>query len=149
MVAPLLPFKVAMKVRATSLIAVVLALGITAWSCGGDSSKPPTSPTPSPSPNPNPAPATVTITITNAGVSPSAVDVAVGGTVTFTNNASDAHDMDSNPHPVHTDCPALNVGLLRPGESRASQALSTVRSCGFHDHNNPGTGSLMGTITIR
>jgi plastocyanin len=136
-----------MKVRAISIATVALALGITAWSCGGDSSKPPTSPTPSP--NPNPAPATVTITITNAGVSPSAVDVAVGGTVTFTNNASDAHDMDSNPHPVHTDCPALNVGVLRPGESRASQALSAARSCGFHDHNNPGTGSLMGTITIR
>ena len=77
------------------------------------------------------------------------LDVAVGGTVTFTNNASDAHDMDSNPHPVHTDCPALNVGNLRPGESRASQALTSARSCGFHDHNNPGTGSLMGTITIR
>jgi hypothetical protein len=137
-----------MKVRAISLIAGALALGMTAWSCGGDSSTPPTSPTP-PNTNPNPAPMTATITISNSGVSPQSVEIAVGGTVTFTNSASDAHDMDSNPHPVHTDCPALNVGTLRPGESRASQALSTARSCGFHDHNNPGTGSLMGTITIR
>jgi len=135
-----------MKVRAISTLVGALTLGMTAWSCGGDSGKPPTSPTP---PNTNPPASTVTITISNSGVSPQSVDVAVGGTVTFMNNASDAHDMDSNPHPVHTDCPALNVGVLRPGESRASQALTAARSCGFHDHNNPGTGSLMGTITIR
>ncbi len=90
-----------------------------------------------------------TITIGATGVTPSSVEVAVGGTVTFVNSTGDNHDMDSNPHPVHTDCPALNVGLLRPGESRASQALTTARTCGFHDHNNPGTASLMGTITIR
>ena len=136
-----------MKIRAVSIVAGALALGITAWSCGGDSSKPPTSPTPPT--NPNPAPTTVTITLTSAGASPSSAEVAVGGTVVFMNNAGDDHEMDSDPHPVHTDCPALNVGVLRNGESRGSQALTTARTCGFHDHMHPGTASLKGTITIR
>jgi hypothetical protein len=70
--------------------------------------------------------------------------------VTYINNDGRAHDMASDPHPEHTTCPELNqVGFLSPGQSRASGNLNTVRTCGFHDHNDPGNTSLTGTIRIQ
>jgi hypothetical protein len=69
--------------------------------------------------------------------------------VTFVNNHSRPHDMSSDPHPEHTDCPPLDqVGFLTPGQSRTSGNFNTVRTCGFHDHNEPSTTGLQGRITI-
>jgi plastocyanin len=90
-----------------------------------------------------------TITITANGVSPSSVTVAPGSRVTFVNNDSRPHDMASDPHPAHTDCPAVNVGFLQAGQSGTTQNLNTVRTCGFHDHNQPDVVSLQGTIRIQ
>ena len=110
----------------------------------------PSSPSPTPTPTPTPAPSTATITITSSGVSPRSVTVAVGGRVTFVNNDSRVHDMSSNPHPVHTDCPAINdVGFLTAGQSRTTGNLNTPRTCGFHDHNRDSDTSLQGTIVIQ
>lgn len=91
-----------------------------------------------------------TITISSAGVvSPSTVTIAQGGRVTFVNNDSRNHDMASDPHPEHTDCPPLDqVGFLTPGQSRTSGNFNTVRTCGFHDHNQPSATGLQGRITI-
>jgi plastocyanin len=123
-----------------------LGLFMLSQACGGSDS--PTQPSP-PTGGGTPPAATATITITSSGVSPSAVTVGVGGTVTFVNNDSVAHNMSSNPHPQHTDCPALTVGSVPAGASRTSQPLTTARSCGFHDHDNPETAALQGTVTIR
>jgi plastocyanin len=90
-----------------------------------------------------------TITITAAGVSPSSVTVAPGQRVTFVNNDTRPHDMASDPHPAHTDCPAVNVGFLQAGQSGTTQNLNTVRTCGFHDHNQDTNTSLQGTIRIQ
>jgi hypothetical protein len=58
--------------------------------------------------------------------------------------------MASNPHPVHTDCPPINVvGLLSPGQSRATSDMSTARSCGYHDHNDDANPLWQGTIVIQ
>jgi len=92
---------------------------------------------------------TTTITISNNAVSPKSITIVQGTQVTFTNNDNRAHDMFSDPHPQHTDCPEINaVGFLNPGESRQTSALNTVRTCGFHDHNQSDVESLKGTITI-
>ena len=70
--------------------------------------------------------------------------------MTFVNNDNAAHDMASDPHPVHTDCTELNlVGFLSAGQSRTSGNLNTARACGFHDHNRPDDTSLQGTITVQ
>jgi len=70
--------------------------------------------------------------------------------VTFVNNDTVSHDMSSDPHPDHTDCPAINqAGFLRPGQRRESGNLNEVRTCGFHDHDDPTNRRLQGTITIR
>ena len=96
------------------------------------------------------ATSSATITIGSNGVaSPSTVTVTQGGRVTFVNNDSRSHDMSSDPHPSHEDCPPLEqVGFLSPGQSKTSGNLNTVRVCGFHDHNLPTVTGLQGRITI-
>jgi hypothetical protein len=125
---------------------VGLVLTLLAVACGGDNDSP-TAPTPPPTGG-TPAPATLTLTITANGLSAGG-EVAVGGTVTIVNNAASPHEMSSDPHPVHTDCPGLNFGSLQPGQQRTSQPLTTARTCGIHDHINPGTASLTRSIVIR
>jgi plastocyanin len=92
-----------------------------------------------------------TITIgTNSAVSPSQVSIAVGQSVTFVNNDTRSHDMESDPHPAHTDCPSIaNVGLLQPGQSKTTFGFSGSGSCGFHDHNNSESAGLRGRIVIQ
>ena len=92
---------------------------------------------------------TTTITITASGASPRDVTVAVGSRVTFQNNDSRPHEMDSDPHPAHTDCPAINVGFIAPGSSGTTQNLTTARTCSYHDHQNDSNQSLQGTIRIQ
>jgi len=125
---------------------VALVLTALAVACGGGNDSP-TAPTPPPTGG-SPAPPALTLTITANGLSAGG-EVAVGGTVTIVNNASTPHEMSSDPHPVHTDCPVLNIGLLQPGQQRTSQPLTSARTCGMHDHINPGTQSLTRSIVIR
>ena len=145
-----------MHAKAPFSLCVAMAVVVAAVSCGGGggrSSSTPSSPspTPTPTPTPTPAPSTgTTITITSAGVSPSSVTVSTGSRVTFVNNDSGVHDMSSDPHPSHTDCPEINqVGFLTAGQSRQTGNLNTARTCGFHDHNRPTDASLLGTIVIQ
>ena len=126
--------------------AALLAASMAA-ACGGDDSDPPTGP--SGGGGGGGSTNTTTITITSAGVSPRDITVAVGSRVTFLNNDSSPHDMDSDPHPEHTLCPQLNVGFLSGGQSRSSQNLNTARVCTYHDHNQPSNTSLQGTIRIQ
>jgi plastocyanin len=139
-----------MRLRTAFLIASGLALLMAA--CGGRSSSnsvPAPSPTTPPT-TPSGAVVTNTITITNNTVSPKDIIVAIGSQVTFVNNDSRPHDMESNPHPEHTDCPALaQVGFLNPGQSRQSGNLTVARICGFHDHTLADVVGLQGSITIR
>lgn len=130
--------------------AAVFAALVAMAACGGSDSSPSTpSPTPSPSPTPTPGGGT-TFTITSSGVSPRTLTVAAGSRVTFVNNDNRPHDMASNPHPEHTDCPAVNqVGFLQPSQSGTSGNLTTARTCGFHDHNRDTDTSLQGTIVIQ
>lgn len=92
-----------------------------------------------------------TITIgANGAVSPSQVTVPVGQSVTFTNNSTTSHDMESDPHPAHTACPSIaNVGLLQPGQSKTTFGFGNAGSCGYHDHNDPDTAGLKGRIVVQ
>jgi plastocyanin len=92
---------------------------------------------------------TTTITLTSSGASPRDITVAVGSRVTFVNNDSQPHDMDSNPHPDHTDCPPLNVGFIAAGGQGITLNLNTARTCGYHDHNQPSNTNFQGTIRIQ
>jgi len=123
-------------------------------SCGGGSSSTPTTPTPpatTPPPSGGGNPQTATITIGSDGrVSPSTVTIAPGGRVTMINNHNTPHDMNSDPHPEHTQCPELNQwGFLSPGQQRTSGNLNAARTCGFHDHNRENDTGLHGRVVIQ
>jgi plastocyanin len=117
-------------------------LWLTASACGGSSGTQAPSPQPT---NPN------VITIgADGGATPKELTVAPGARVLFVNNDTRRHDMTSDPHPEHDDCPALNqVGVLLNGQTRETGNLITVRTCGFHDHENPDNANLKGRIVVR
>ena len=125
------------KWKILSLLLMMIAAG-----CGGGGG--PTDPSPAPS-NPN------RITISASGaVSPPELIVPPGTRVLFINNHARRHDMTSDQHPDHMDCPEINqVGVLQPGQNRETGNLVSVRTCGFHDHDNPDDPLLKGRIVIR
>ena len=91
-----------------------------------------------------------TITIANGAVCPQNITVPRGTQVTFVNQDSTAHEMDSDPHPEHTDCTEINqVGRLEVGQSRQTGNLNIARRCGFHDHLRNEVAALRGSITIQ
>ncbi len=90
-----------------------------------------------------------TVTITAAGVNPREVRIRAGSRVTFVNNDTRSHNIASDPHPEHTDCPEINqVGFLQPGQQRETGNFVTPRTCGYHDHDLPNTESLRGRIIV-
>jgi hypothetical protein len=153
-----------MKSSSFHTIAAALFVAVTAVACGGGGSSTPTTPTPPTSTTPPPTTTTpptttpptaptdsATITIGADGrVSPSSVTIVRGGRVTMINNHNTAHDMSSDPHPEHSNCPELNQwGFLTAGQQRTSGNLNTARTCGFHDHNVPQNTGLQGTVIIQ
>ena len=127
-------------------VAVLLIGAAVACSCGGSSSSSTTTP---PSGTPT---ATNTVTITASGVSPKDIVVSAGAQVTFVDNDAthDHHQINSDPHPDHTDCPAINdVGFIVNGQSRQTGNLVIKRVCGYHDHDLFPDPKFMGTITVQ
>jgi plastocyanin len=125
--------------RRQTVMACAVALAL-APACAKDSTSSPS----------DPPPGGTTITITAAGASPRNLTVPPGTQITFINNDSVAHEMYSDPHPEHTDCPEFDsVGRLSPGSTRQTKNLTTTRVCGFHDHINPFVQSLTGSIRIQ
>ena len=103
-----------------------------------------------PSPGDTPQVQTNTITITASGASPRNIQIALGTRVLFVNNDSRSHNMTSDPHPSHTDCPDIDqAGFLAPGQRRETGNLVVARTCGFHDHDMPSQANLTGQIVIR
>ena len=82
--------------------------------------------------------ATNSITINNFAFSPSVITVAVGSTVTITNNDSTAH----RPLGDNAD---FDFGQLAPGQS-ASQPFSTAGTFTYHCTIHP---SMTGTIEVK
>ncbi len=86
-----------------------------------------------------------TVVVTTDGFSPKEIRIKAGGTVTWVNNDSVDHQVNSAPHPAHTDYPPLNtVGLLKPGEKK-SLSFPATGTYKYHNHLNP---SLFGSVVV-
>ena len=130
-----------------ALPAIVAALSVVALAAGCGKSS---TAAPSPAQTCSNLPNATTVLIANNAACPQSLTVARGTRVTFINNDTRPHEMTSDPHPEHTDCPELNqVGRLEVGQQRESGNLNTVRRCGFHDHINENNAALRGSITIQ
>ena len=138
------------------VLGVLVGAGLAIGSCGGGGG--PTDPIPTPLPppvtipSPSPTPvATSTITINAQGtVQPADIRIAVGQRVTFVNQHDRPHDMTSDPHPEHTNCPEINdAGNVFPGQSRQTAVFNAAKRCGFHDHGEPDNPRLRGSITVQ
>jgi plastocyanin len=134
----------------TAIIAVlaVLVIGALVWAATHRSTPtagPSPSPTPSPSvaASPSASPLTsaspaasaspVTMELGSGGFSPATVTISAGGSVTFKNTSTSTVQIDSDPHPQHTDNPELNVGMLVPGQT-ATVTISRAGTWGIHNH---------------
>lgn len=100
-----------------------------------------TNPTPTPTTpptgaSPTPTPRIVDVSIENDGFHFSLIDVPIGSTVRWTNNSNSNVSINSDPHPLHTDYPPLNLGIISPGASvqLKFEALGKYR---YHNHLNP------------
>lgn len=123
-------------------IAATLALVI---GCGSSTSNG-TSPSGACTPSSSPA----TFVLMNNTVCPTTMTVPRGTQITISNQDSRTHEMDSDPHPEHTDCPEINqIDFLNPGQARQSGNLNIARTCGFHDHGNPDNAAIRGSVIIQ
>jgi plastocyanin len=128
--------------------AAVLSIAALAAACGGGSSTPPPV-------TGNPITPTVvagsigaTITLSASGVSPADVRIEPTQRVRFVNSDSRPHQINTNPHNFHTDCPPNNTIIINPGQTVDTAIFSDVKPCGYHDHLLPETQSYWGLIRV-
>jgi hypothetical protein len=141
---------------------MITAAAAATLSCGGDESAAPiipVAPTPAPTAGPAKPLDGATITITAAGFaldSASATAFTIGGLrvyqgarLTFVNQDAVPHDVLSDPPHIHTDCPEFNAaGFIVPGQTRNTDPLNRIVSCGFHDHLHESDSRFVGKVTV-
>jgi plastocyanin len=86
-----------------------------------------------------------TITLTSSGFSPKSLTIKAGTKVTWINNSGRNATISSNPHPVHTEHPFLNLGPFSDGEKH-TLTFDKPGSYGYHDHFN---AESQGTIIVQ
>jgi plastocyanin len=89
--------------------------------------------------------ADVTLHYTASGFSPASVTVPAGHKLIVKNDSSATIQVDSDPHPQHTDNPQLNIGTISPGAS-SSVTLTRTGTWGIHNHLDP---AVRGTVVVQ
>lgn len=85
------------------------------------------------------------VKVSSSGFMPQNITIKAGESVTWMNEDSEDHQVNSAPHPTHTTYkPLNNVGLLKAGEKK-SLSFPEAGTYKYHDHLNP---SLTGSVTI-
>ncbi len=83
--------------------------------------------------------------IASTGFSPQAVCVLPGGTVTFTNHDTVAHDVEETG--TTTGCAGLNLGSIAAGQA-ATGMFPTAATCTFHDVAHASDAAFQGTVAV-
>lgn len=80
-----------------------------------------------------------TITLTKDGFSPQTVTIKAGEKVAWMNRSGKTATVNSNPHPIHTDYPPLNLGEFKNGDT-LELTFSKPGTYGYHNHYNAFQG---------
>lgn len=95
---------------------------------------------------PTQAPEITTVKINSGGFSPQQITIKKGEAVTWINDDTMQHQVNSAPHPEHTDYSPLNsIGLLNSGAQK-SLTFPDAGTYHYHDHLNP---QLFGAVVVR
>ncbi len=84
------------------------------------------------------------VTISQTGFSPATITIKIGESITWENTDTENHTVNSDNHPTHLLYSFLNLGLLKPEETK-SVTFDKTGTYTYHDHLNP---SLTGSITV-
>lgn len=76
------------------------------------------------------------VTLSASGFSVGQLSIKQGEKVVFTNQSGAEARIPSNPHPIHSDLPALDSGTLKDGQSY-SFTFDKAGTFGVHNHFNP------------
>ena len=87
------------------------------------------------------SPSSATFQLNSSGVTPVTVDIASGGSVSFTNKDAAAHQIASS------DCPELNSSSLANGDS-FSAFIGGPKTCHFNDSLNASNAAFNGTVNV-
>lgn len=83
------------------------------------------------------------ITLTQDGFSPATFTIKAGVTVTWVNKSGNNAKVSSNPHPIHTNYPPLNLETFPDGE-KLSLIFDKPGTYSYHNHLNPSqTGMIV------
>ena len=86
----------------------------------------------------------VAVSITSSGFSPKEVKIKAGEKITWMNEDSAVHTVNSAVHPTHQVYPPLNLGNVQAG-GKVSLTFPTPGTYKYHDHLNP---SLTGSVIV-
>lgn len=92
-----------------------------------------------------PEPKTYKIELEDDGFKATSLSIKVGDSVTFEVKDEGSYQIRSGPHPIHTDIPELDSGVVAKG-AKYSFTFSKAGSFRFHDHLHP---SFTGTVTVK
>jgi plastocyanin len=83
------------------------------------------------------------IQITGSGFSPAVIKIKLGTKVVWTNDDSQPHTVNSNPHPEHNELTELNSPLIAPRDSY-SHTFDYNGTFGYHDEKHlTRTGTII------
>ena len=86
------------------------------------------------------------VTYDGSSFSPTSITIELGDNVEWTNNSSSFIEIASNPHPIHTEYPPLNLGLVQPNGGAVSLTFNEIGTFGYHNHlNETQTGEIVVT----
>lgn len=135
--------------KVIALVAVLLVIGAGAFALTSMSrdknTKQPAQVTPPRSDAPEgyiaePAPNTIYYTV--SGFSAANFTLKSGGKITFKNETTGAIEINSEPHPQHTDNQELNVGSIAPGQSKTI-TLNKKGASIYHNHLKPKDAAVL------
>ncbi len=85
-----------------------------------------------------------TVTYTLNGFSPQTLTIQKGDTVTWTKSSVSFLEVASDPHPIHTNYPPLNLGLISNDGDTKSLTFIDVGTFGYHNHlSEQHTGTII------